>query len=102
MFFLHAGGVAVAVAVGNAGLEYTSRTSLAIDGGVVDKLAAIFGFQGAITAAVAVAAVGQGARQKDLPLALLPTSRGVLTVTSAGGGHPCCAVGSAQRSTVAA
>ena len=101
IFFLHAGAVAVAVAGGNAGLEYTAPARLAIDSGVVD-MAAIFGFQVAITAAVAVAAGGHRARLKDLPLARLPSSQGVLTVTSAGGGDLCCAVHSAQQSTVTA
>jgi hypothetical protein len=101
MVFLHAGAVAVAVAGGNAVLEYTAPARLAIDSGVVD-MAAILGFQVAITAAVAVAAEGQRARLKDLPLAILPTSRGVLTVTSAFGGDLCCAVHSAQQPTVAA
>ena len=74
MVFLHAGAVAVAVAGGNAVLEFTARARLAIDSGVVDKLATIIGFQDAITAAVAVATEGQRARLKDLPLAILPTS----------------------------
>ena len=102
IFFLHAGADAVAVAGGNAGLEYTAPARLAIESGVVDKLAAIFGFQDAITAAVAVATEGQRARLKDLPLARLPSSQGVLTVTSAGGGDLFCAVHSAQESTLAA
>ena len=101
MFFLHAGAVAVAVAGGNAVLEFTARARLAIDSGVVD-IAGVFGFQVAITAAVAVATEGQRARLKDLPLARLPSSQGVLTVTSAGGGDLCCAVHSAQQSTVTA
>jgi hypothetical protein len=65
-------------------------------------LAAIFGFQVAITAAGAVAAVGRLALLKDLPFAILPSSKGVVTVTSAGAGSLCGAVRIAQRSTVAA
>jgi hypothetical protein len=102
MLFLHAGAVAVAVAGGKAGLEYTTRARLAIDSGVVDGLAGIVGFQIAVTGAVAVAAEGHRARLKDLPLARLPSSQGVLTVTPAGGGDLSGAVRCAQRSTVAA
>lgn len=102
MLFIHAGAVAVAVAGGKAGLEYTARARLAIDSGVVDGLAGIVGFQIAVTGAVAVAAEGHRARLKDLPLARLPSSQGVLTVTPAGGGDLSGAVRCAQRSTVAA
>lgn len=102
IFFLHAGAVAVAAAGGNAGLEYTAPASLANDSGVADILAAIFGHRVAITAAVAVAAIGRRARLKDLPLARLPSSKGILTVFSAGAGNLCDAVRSAQHCTFAA
>lgn len=72
---------------------------------VMDRKAGVLGFQVAVPAAGAVAAVGRLAPLEDLPFAVLPGSRGVVVAVASAGcgvGSLCSAVRIAQRPTLAA